>query len=394
VPSNIAAGFLAGLGIGLLLAAMFYRLYIKTVKRASNAMQRAETSKEQFLSNVGHEVRTPLNGILGSSALLTGSRLERDQRESVEIIKRSAEAILEVLEGVMDYLALKEGALQFVREPLDLLETVEESVDRYVATLGHQGIEVCNSFSPRVPLKVFGDRGRIRQVLSNLIGSAVGIVEEGQVLVRTKLVDRQNEASLVQIEVSCKAMGGQAKFVESSLALTLSRSMAEGMGGYVERSLQPDGWASFWLILQMAEAGSAECPIERLAGTALVFARSADLSESLRGNCELAGVKVETAPSQREMLNTLQEHETTKDPFRFLLVDTLDVDSASVELARRVGGPELTIVGATSVPEDAWRKLKDQLGLDALIAKPVRRAALQRALHTARQPLARMASSS
>ena len=158
---------------------------------AREAALDASRAKSEFLSSMSHEIRTPMNAILGMAQLLEETQLNSDQQRYLEIMTSNGDALLDLINGILDLARIESGRLSLEQAEFDL----ESLVDRTVETLGiraHQkGLELLANVMPGVPLALIGDRLRVRQVLLNLIGNAVKFTESGQVLLT---VERDGES--------------------------------------------------------------------------------------------------------------------------------------------------------------------------------------------------------
>jgi len=146
----------------------------------------ASAAKSRFLAMVSHEMRTPLNGILGITQLLAGTRLTAEQQSYVEAVRHSGNALLTLIEDLLDFSSMEAGKFQLRPEPGDIRALVGGVVELSAARADEKNIEIAAYIGPEVPATVFADHGRLRQVLFNLVGNALKFTEEGGVFVEVR----------------------------------------------------------------------------------------------------------------------------------------------------------------------------------------------------------------
>lgn len=181
------------------------------LERARDDAERADRVKSDFLANMSHEIRTPLNALLGLSELLLDSNLTADQRELVTTMHRSGEALLEMLNEILDYSKLENNRLELDVEPFDVRELVDSTTDLFVAAAREKGVSVETDVAADVPRVVLGDEGRTRQVLVNLVGNAVKFTDRGSV------------------RISVETAGDRLRFVVTDTGIGLDPDQADSL---------------------------------------------------------------------------------------------------------------------------------------------------------------------
>ena len=265
------------------------------LRAASARAEESSRSKSAFLATVSHEVRTPMNGIIGVAELLRDTGLSPDQGEYVEIIERSGHSLLGIINDILDFSKLEAGKLEIESLDFDLLD----QVDHALTVVGHKAEAKRLTFgavvAPDVPRRVVGDAGRLNQILVNLLGNAVKFTDRGRVVLRVTRTD--HAGSGLRFDVHDTGMGiapsalerlfqpfTQAdasttrRFGGTGLGLAISRSLAEVLGGTLTAESAMGEGSTFRLDLPLMARTDAVPTITCLpplpAGRVLVLASS------------------------------------------------------------------------------------------------------------------------
>lgn len=219
--------------------------------RKRKGAERASEAKSEFLANMSHEIRTPMNGVLGMAQLLSMGDLNPSQRGQLDIIIRSGDALMTVINDILDFSKIQAGQLEFIEEPFDLRETVDD----VMALLGHtareKSLDLISDLPMQTPTQLIGDQGRLRQVLINLVGNALKFTMTGHVCLSIRHVEEAQTGQIsLRFEVQDTGIGiapekqqaifnkfEQAdntttrRFGGTGLGLSISQELVLGMGG-------------------------------------------------------------------------------------------------------------------------------------------------------------------
>jgi hypothetical protein len=375
---------------------------LETARAAAEAANRA---KSAFLANMSHEIRTPMNGVVGMAELLCDTALTDEQRLFAETIKSSGEALLVIINDILDYSKIEAERLTLHPEPFDLERTIHEVAMLLQPRAREKGINLMVDFDLFLPTRYIGDAGRLRQVLTNLMGNAVKFTEKGHVLVHVVGIDGEGGAQQLHISVEDTGIGIAAehldhvfgefnqveseanrKFEGTGLGLAITRRLIERMGGtvWVDSELGEGSTFGFRLTLPVAEdPAPARVPISlrRVLVVDDQFINRTILERQLTAY----GIAVTLCRSGAEALAVLAQDAA----FDLILTDhdMPEMDGLAFALKARAAGSATPVVLLSSNPAAARDGEGAEL-LSAILQKPLLRSDLYRRLQALSAPVA------
>ncbi len=301
-----------GLMLGLVVLPLYFSSLLAKVHRARAAAEAANRAKSHFLANMSHEIRTPMNGVLGMTELLRETQLTPSQRRFTATLQRSARALTELLENVLDISRIEASKVEIQHETFDLYALVKDTADMLRHDAERKGLRLDVRIDPRVPYRVAGDAVRIRQILINLANNAVKFTESGSVEMRVDRADGGGPGGArVRIEVADTGIGMSAeararvfdvftqadgsitrRYGGTGLGTAIARQLTELLGGQIDVESEPGAGSTFRITLPLevvADDADADDEAGSLArgGRVLVVTRDQELVQTLGAWCRL-----------------------------------------------------------------------------------------------------------